>query len=190
MPARPLNADPLATLSSRMSHPLDYVSPDTPRSPRRWPWRVLVAAVVLLVGVLSVPSITFRQVRSEVDPVTGSMRWTTVGLTGVPSPPRVAVSPLELRLSNMGVQWTRSWHTLHNTHYDMFGRPRMWECSSAPPIYTLRPVLNEFAAAASDEELRAFVGVMESGSEAEQQATVDAAAEMGLKAMSAVPAGG
>ena len=56
-----------------------------------------------------------------------------------------------------------------------------FECSSAPPIYQLRPVLKEFAAASTDVELKEFGSVMQSGTAAEQNTAIDAAVEKGLK---------
>jgi hypothetical protein len=172
------------------STPLNYVSPDTPRSRRRWPWRTLsvVAAVVLL--AVAALTVTVRQVESRMDPVTGSMTWKTVWLFGITSGPRVDVSPLETRLKSSGITWTPSRQFLHNTHRTVFGNATCYECGSAPPIYQLRPVLKEFAAASTDAELREFVRVMQSGTDAEQKAAVEAAGEKGLQALSAARPGG
>ena len=54
-------------------------------------------------------------------------------------------------------------------------------------VYVKRvsPVLTEFATAATDAELREFVRVMQSGTDTEQRAAVDAAAEKGLVSLSA-----
>ena len=124
------------------------------------------------------------------DAVTGSMTWKTVWLFGITSGPRVDVSPLETRLKKNGITWTPSWQFLHNTHRTVLGNATCYECGSAPPIYQLRPVVKEFAAASTDAELREFVRVMQSGTDAEQEAAVDAAGEKGLQAMSAAPPGG
>jgi hypothetical protein len=164
---------------------LDYVSADRPRSRGRWPWRALITTVIFLALVLSLPAITVRQIESRVDTVTGSMSWKTVWLFGFTSGPRVDMSPLELRLKNAGVQWTPSWHFLHNTHRNLLGGATCHECGSAPPIYRLRPLLGQFAAASTNTELREFVRVMQTGTEAEQKATVDAAVEKGLQSVPA-----
>jgi hypothetical protein len=60
-------------------------------------------------------------------------------------------------------------------------------CGMAPPIYQLRPVLQAYVAASTDEELRRFARVMQSGTPAEQQAAVAAAAEKGLARLSSGP---
>jgi hypothetical protein len=172
------------------STPLNYVSPDTARSRRRWPWRTLSVSAAVLLLALAAPTVTVRRVESRVDAVTGSMTWKTVWLFGITSGPRVDVSPLETRLTSSGIPWTPSWQFLHNTHRNAFGGATRYECGSTPPIRQLRPVLREFAAASTDAELREFVRVMQSGTDAEQRAAVEAAGEKGLKALSAARPGG
>lgn len=159
------------------STPLDYGSPDAPQSRRRWPWRIIIAVGVLLMAVLALPAITVRQVESRMDAVTGSITWKTVWLFGITSGPRRDVSPLESRLKSSGITWTPSSHFLHNTHHNVFGAAIGYECGSAPPIYRLRPVLNDFTGGSTDTQLREFVRVMQFGTEAEQSAAVDAASE-------------
>ncbi len=56
-------------------------------------------------------------------------------------------------------------------------------CNSAPPIFEIRPVSKQFAEASTDAELREFVRVMQTGTEAEQRAAVDAVAEMVFKGL-------
>ena len=171
------------------STPLNYSSPAIPRSRRRRSWRTLgVVAAVLLLAVAA-PTVTVRQVESRMDSITGSMTWKTVWLFGIASDPRVDVSPLETRLKSSGIQWTPSWQFLHNTHRNVFGRATFYACGSAPPIYQLSPLLKAFAAASTDAELREFVRVMQSGTDAEQTAAVEAASEKGLQALSAARAG-
>jgi hypothetical protein len=145
---------------------------------------------VVLILLVAAPTVAIRQVESRMDAVTGSMTWKTVWLFGITSGPRVDVSPLETRLNSSGITWTPSWQFLHNTHRTILGNATCYECGSAPPIYQIRPVLKEFASASTDAELREFVRVMQSGTEAEQKAAVEAAGEKGLQAMSAAPPGG
>lgn len=163
--------------------PLNYALPDTARS--RPPWLTLGIIGGLLLFALLLPPLTTRQVESSIDPVTGSMRWKTVWLLGITSGTRVNVSPLETRLKRSGIAWARSWHFLHNTRRNLFGRAAGYDCGSAPAIYDIQPILGEFAAASSDDELREFVRVMESGTELEQNAAVEAAGEKGLRHLSA-----
>jgi hypothetical protein len=170
--------------------PLNDSSPDTPRSRRRWPWRTLGVVVAVLLLALAAPTVAIRQVESRIDPVTGSMTWKTVWVFGITSGPHIDVSPLETRLKSSGIAWTRSWQFLHNTHRTIFGDATCYECGSAPPIYQLRPVLKGFAAASTDAELREFVRVMQSGTDAEQKAAVESAGEKGLQALAAARRGG
>jgi hypothetical protein len=46
------------------------------------------------------------------------------------------------------------------------------------PAVSVRPALKDFAAASTDDELRRFVAVMQSGSDAEQAAAVEAAMQL------------
>jgi len=138
-------------------------------------WRAVAAAAGVLLGVFFLTSAPVRQVESRVDGVTGSMTWKTVWFIGLTSGPRKDVSPLEARLVQAGVPWTPRWHTLHNTHRTLFGRATCYGCGSAPAIYPLRSCLQEFVDASSEDQIRAFVRVMESGTEDEQRAAVEAA---------------
>ena len=167
-----------------MTTPIDYGSTDCRR---RWPCRALLGAAALLLTVGTVPGIAVRQVESRVDAVTGSMTWKTVWLFGLSAGTRVDVSPLETRLKQSGIPWTPDWRFLHNTHRNVFGGATCYECGSAPPIYRLRPVLGEFTAASTDDELRAFVLIMETATEEEQRAAVDAAGEEGLSWLKNAP---
>jgi hypothetical protein len=155
---------------------LDYAASDATRSSRRtWPARVFGTAILVALLTIFIPTPTVRQVESSMDAVTGSMTWKTTWIFGIPSTPRVDVSPLERRLVRMGAAWTPRRAFLHNTYIDLFDRPRGWECGEAPPIHTLAPLLQDFVAASTDEEVVAFVRTMESGSDDEQRAAVEAA---------------
>jgi hypothetical protein len=114
------------------------------------------------------------------DPVTGSVTWKTTWPFGLTSAPRTDVSPLETRLKSSGIAWTPSWQFLHNTHRNIFSFPTCYECGTAPPIYQLRPVLKEFAAASTDSELREFVRIMQFGTAVEQNAALETAAQKSL----------
>lgn len=165
--------------------PLNHVSPEATQLRRRWWRRAIIALVIVFTAVLLLPPITVRQVESRMDPVTGSMTRKTVWLFGITSGPQVDVSPLETRLKASGIEWTRSWRFLHGTHRNIFGGATLHKCGVPPPIYELRPVLTEFAAASTDEELRQFASLMQFGTAAEQKAAIDAAVEKGLKQLEA-----
>lgn len=154
---------------------LNYASPHLSLPRRRWLWRMLsILAAVSFLAVVA-PSVAVRQDESRIDAVTGSMISKTVWLFGITSGPHVDVSPLETRLNSSGIQWAPSWQFLHNTHRNVFGGATCHECGWTPAIYQLTPMLKEFAAVSTDAELRAFVRVMQSGTDAEREAAVEAA---------------
>ena len=162
-----------------MLKPCDYACNAQHRRRRRWPMWLSIGIVISL-GLLVLPMVPIRQVESHMDPVTGSMCWKTVWFSGLTLGPTVDISPLEKRLRSEGVPWTASWQFLHKTHRNIFGRAICHECGSAPAIYQIRPMLDAFAEASTDAELREFVRVMQLGTEAEQKAAVEATAEKSM----------
>ena len=118
--------------------------------------------------VLSLPFLRFRQTRTRVDAISGSMERQTTWPFGLTSEPVVIASPLELRLKKIGVQWSRDWQALSVTDYSILGNVLVRGCSQAPVIYGLRVVLPQFVATSNDDEIRNFVHVMQSGTEAER----------------------
>jgi hypothetical protein len=154
---------------------VEYDSMVVRRRPKRLRAGVVVGAIVVL-GMIALGTTSVRQTRSRVDSVTGSVESMTIWRLGITVGPRVDVSPLERRLRRMGVTWTPNWCLLHNTHRTVLGNATCYECGSAPPIYQLRPALDDFVQASSDAEIRGFVSVMQNGTEVDQRAAVDAAA--------------
>jgi hypothetical protein len=162
------------------STPLSYM-PAPPAGSQRWWALAIVAAALFLIFVL--PILTMRRVETRIDPISGSMSYQTVWWLGITSGTSTDVSPLESRLNRSGIQWTRSWQFLTSKEYKLFVLT-MRGCSSTPPIYQLRPVLKDFANASTDRELRDFVRVMQSGTQAAQTAAIDAAFERAMQASS------
>jgi hypothetical protein len=162
---------------------LQYAAPDVPRPPgRRWPARVLGAGALFAIASVLVPTnVTVRQVESSMDAVTGSMTWKTTWIFGIRSVPRVDVSPLERRLVRMGAQWTPAPTGVHIKYLGLFGTPLGYACGTAPKIYDLGSLQQDFVASSTDEEILAFVHMMEAGNEAEQRAAVEAAGEKALE---------
>ena len=169
---------------SMKSTPLDYLSRNTPRTRRRWPWRAIGVGVAVLLVAVAALLVTIRQDESQMDAVTGSMTSKTIWLFGITTGPHMEVSPLEMRLKASGIAWTPSWQLLNNMHLNIFGGATIRECASAPAIYHLRPGLKEFAAGSTDAELREFVRIMQTGTDDERKAAVEAAAEKALRAIS------
>src|SRR5437764_14490220 len=117
-----------------MGSTLNYVSRDIRRSRSRWLWRRLIAvAAVLLLGIAAL-NVAVCEDECRIDAVTGSMSWKTVWLFGATSGPRVAVSPLEVRLKTSGIQWTPAWQFLSNSHRNFLGRAMSYGCGRAPAI--------------------------------------------------------
>lgn len=169
------------------SPPCDYLSPDissSARPSRCWPWKTLTIIIAAPLLAVAAWSLTFRQVETRMDAITGSITSKTVWPFGITSGPRTEISPLETRLRASGIAWTPSWQFLHNIHHNLFGDVTCHECGTAPAIYQLRPVLQQFAEASTQTQLREFVRIMQSGTNAQRQATVQAAAEIGFAAIS------
>ena len=146
---------------------LDYAPPAPHRRHRRVGWTLGIAGFALVLALL-IPLPMWR-VATSINPTTGTeVRQSSSGTVTVPS-------PLETRLRAAGIAWTARPQFLGATRYDITGRSCGAECGTAPPIYPLRPLLKAFADASTDGELRAFVRVMETGTDAEQRAAVDAA---------------
>lgn len=158
---------------------LEYARPPRSRLPHVSIRLVLVALLGL--AVVGLPFVSVRQTRSRMDAVTGSMEWQTTWPLGITWGPRVTPSPLELRLRQRGIPWTRDWQFLHNTHRILIGTATCYECGSAPAIYQLKPVLQQYADRATDTELREFVRVMRSGTKDQRDAAVRAAADEALR---------
>lgn len=164
---------------------LNYDASPPPR--RRWqrmPWKTLTIIIAVPLLAIAAWSLTFSQVQSRMDAITGSITSKTVWPFGITSGPRTEISPLETRLKTSNITWTPSWQFLHNTHHNLFGDVTCRECGTAPAIYQLRPVLKEFAESSTQTQLREFVRVMQSGTDAQRQAAVQAAAEIGFAAIS------
>ena len=169
--------------------PLNYASSDSVPTRRQWPPIAIGIVVAILCLLLGARIVTVRKVEHRMDSVTGSIASQTYGPFGIESgPPRVHVSLLEQRLKESGISWVPSWHQLSSTHYNVFDRPARFGCGRAPPILHLRDVEAAFAGPSTDDELREFVRVMESGNDAQQKAAVDAAVEKALAALAAARA--
>jgi hypothetical protein len=164
------------------TRPLDYAASGR----TRLPWWVAMGVGIALALVLF-SSVPVRRVQLRIDPVTGSMSRRTVWPFGIASRLTVTPSPLALRLKQIGVQRNPTWQFLSESEYTLWGRPLSVRCATAPPIYQIRPVLQDFVAASTDEELRRFAQVLHSGRPDEQQAAIDAAAEKGLARLQGQP---
>jgi len=131
--------------------------------------------IVLVVALVAIGLfVEVREVRRNIDLVTGSMNVKTTWLFGLFSTQTHNPSPLELRLKKSGLVYTPSWQGFGQVNYNAFGIETFRGCGSTPPIYRLSSLHTQFARLATDEELVAFVKVMQSGSDDEQDALIRA----------------
>lgn len=138
-------------------------------------------AIVVAIGIAAYLTrfITFHQI-SRIDSVTGSVQRQTIWPLGISFAPRPDPSALDVRLTKMGVYWNPNWCFVSDVRYGIFGCCGRG-CGRAPAIYQLRPAMKEFVDASTDNELRAFVSVMQSGTDAQRSAAIEAAVDKALK---------
>ncbi|MGH7179681.1 MAG: hypothetical protein ACREJC_20060 [Tepidisphaeraceae bacterium] len=145
-------------------------------------FRYIVAALALL-AVILVPS-RVRQDLGWIDAVSGSRKTQTVWRFGLSSKPVIVESPLAARFKTLDLKWEPAWRNVQGTHRNIFGRSVGSEHGVAPVIYDLawNPDLQRtFLAASSDDDVRAFFGLMTSGTEAEQKLAVREACDKALR---------
>ncbi len=145
---------------------------------------VTILALIIGFAVLASPLVTFRQDLCWIDATTASMKRQTIWPFGITAGPMIEASAIDLRLQQVGLNANPNWRLLSDTDRTVLGLAISRGCGLAPPIYQLRPVLDEFARTSSDADLREFVRVMQSGTESEQRAAIEAAAEKGLRVLS------
>jgi hypothetical protein len=150
------------------------------------------AAIIALTGAAVVAiamASKFVPVQSEeqwMDPVSGSIKDRRTFL-GIPGADTITISPLESRLHSLGYQWKPNWYGLFIAPKTIWGTVIIWEDGLSPPIYQLHPLMEEFAAHATDAEVRRFADAMESGTREQQEAAVGVACDEALAALSARP---
>jgi len=140
--------------------------------------RVAVWLVVLLAigAAIAAFTVDVRHVITRVDAVTGSVEKETKGrFTGSKKVVKES-SALEARLRQAGIVWKADWRLLSDCSETAVGYVTSRACATAPEVFRLR-AMKEFVEQASDAEIRAFVGVMDKGSEEEQRAAVKLAGE-------------
>lgn len=164
--------------------PLDYAAPSIARPRWRWLLRTLIILIVTLLLTIAAESITYRIDSTYVDTVTGSMSSRTTWLHGLYSNSQTTVSPLETRLRTSGIPWAPQWRLLSEHYVTLLTRARACN-TDAHHIHG--NFLPNFVAASSDDELHEFIRIMESGTNAEQRAAVEAAMEKALNYLPAPP---
>ena len=123
-----------------------------------------------------------------VDARSGSIKRQTEWLFGIKTEEVIQPSSLELWVREHGRSHEHQWRTLAITSKTLFGHPVVFACGMAPPIYQLRPLMGDFVAMATDEELEQFVQVLDDDAENEQEEAVRLASERVMSAtMSRLP---
>jgi hypothetical protein len=140
---------------------------------------LIATLVVYALWKLSGVTLTARSGR--IDAVTGTVEWRRWGPVHIDLGTTRDVSAVESRLTRMGAAWTPDWRGFSYSGTTLWTAWR--ECGRMPPIYEIRSVLKAFADASTDAEMREFVRVMQTGTDAERRAAVEAAGEKGLAAM-------
>lgn len=137
----------------------------------------LATLLALLVGLAFLSGTTVRDVRTRIDTVTGSVKqntaWRFQDIRGAGTNSG-DVSPLERRLVERGIEWKTHYQHFGTTYFNIWGRPIGYGCTVAPAIYGARWLDEEALRSWSDDELRAFVDVMQTATEAQQKAAVEA----------------
>ena len=131
----------------------------------------LVTAGCILIAFLLSFIVSIRVHVCWCDSVTGSIKSQTCWPLGITTGAKVEASPLETRLHSIGYQWVPSWKFCYKTHETLWGKPTWFE-DRFPPILELRPVLEQFVNSSSSDELRQFADIMQTGTDAEQDAAI------------------
>lgn len=135
---------------------------------------VVTAAIVVTIGI--VWSAPVRDQWIWIDVRSGSIKLQTEWLFGIKTTEVIQHSSLERWIREHGRNHEYQWQTLAITSETLFGRPVVFACGMAPPIYQLRPLMNDFVATANEDEIGQLVGALGSDSEQEQEQAVNLAA--------------
>jgi len=101
---------------------------------------------------------------------------------GIRMTPVITKSALDDRLSRIGFHHQPNWQFLHDSQSNVFGVVTVRGCSTAPRIYSFPPeMLRSFVNASSDQDIKNFMHIMQSGTEFEQNAAIESAADQALR---------
>ena len=149
---------------------LEYQTPT--EAPRRRSRRLIVNLALCVVGLIGLCSLEWS-IGMGMDQITGATTLQTTYPFGIRG--KVVVTPtlLDQRLAMMNLTIPRRWRGFSLITKKAFSTAR--GCGTVPPVYHFRAWMPTYLAIATDDEVRAFVDVMQSGTDAEQQAAIDAA---------------
>jgi hypothetical protein len=183
-----------ATLPSVLARPMPTIEYEPRPATDRWSrvrrFRRPGALVLLLAAAAFVASTTLP-VRTDdawIDGVTGTRKSGTTWPFGLRTGQTTSTSPLERRLRALGIDPPRRWHHIVGSDRSLSGASMRRSHGTAPAILSLAPLIQEFVGHASDDEIRAFVHVLQHGTDAEQRDAVDAAGDRAFSTMHRPPA--
>ena len=82
-------------------------------------------------------------------------------------------SPLAIRASQMGLGVRSDWRLVSDFEWSLLGTSR--GCDLMPPVFRKQTWMEPYVRKASDQEVRAFLQIMQTGTDAQHAAAVDAA---------------
>jgi len=129
-----------------------------------------VAATGIFVLFSYVP---VKRVEGSVDAVTGSLSSKTTWFGILRFGPTVTSSPLEIRAKSMGLNLRADWRRVSDCEYFTLGTSR--GCDLMPPVFRMGSWMKPFVQKASDAEVRTFLQIMQTGTDAQQKAAVEGA---------------
>ena len=155
---------------------LSYISRADDRRPRSWrliDWLLLFTVIAIIAFAVS-PQFRLGG-ETLIDPVTGSIQKRSVWPFGVTTVLQTDVSPLEKRVINSRIPWTRHWQFLCDQVNGAIGDGPM------PPIGWMDSFQQDFVNSSSDSEVQQFVQIMQTGTPAAQQAAITSAQDKVLR---------
>lgn len=139
-------------------------------------WSICVS-VGLIAIVFGSPMIRYKEVKTWICPISGSMRTRTTWFGGFIHEERTETA-LEKWLKHREPGFQPNWQPLSTTTYFIHGCSRA--CARAPEIYLVKPVLDDFVENSSEEKIAGFVAVLRHGSPDEQRRVVQSVADEAL----------
>lgn len=140
----------------------------------------VIAAAITLASF----SVLVREEVTWIDTVTGSTQQQAIWCIGSRSAEHVEPSPIARWVIDHEGSIDYRWKVTSDTSVTLWGRPVMFACDTAPPIYGFPTnLMPHFIASSTDDEIRNFIKTMQSGTRANQSAAVIAAIDQALNAM-------
>jgi hypothetical protein len=145
--------------------------------------------VFLLVVLVSIPAasvfVTFRTEITWVDPLSGTIKQESVRWFGLSRTTVLKTTALEAWQRRRRPDYSPTWQFVHSTGYDVWGRPLLFACGDAPPLYLFHSVLDRFVEQATDDDLSHFNDLLNQGDVRQIEAALEKAVEQSFSNPSA-----